>query len=311
MLAASALPPEASCRLAVLTGEVLGRLPDLDGRRAVVASHMARVLGRPLERAERKRLVAEVFANYARYWAESFRLPSVGATKAAASVTTGGEDNLDACLSQGKGVIISAPHLGGWEWGALYLIARGLQVTVAVEPLEPPEVFQWFAAYRERLGMHVVPVGSGAGAAVLQALKEGHVVCLLSDRLVGNAAGVEVEFFGSPVRMPAGPATLALRSKAPLMLAAIYYGRSADAHHIDFRPAIEPPETGSFRTRVQESTQALARELEGLIRASPSQWHLLQPNWPDDPSLRGWPGRRAGERATANKRGSLAEVDVK
>ena len=28
--------------------------------------------------------------------------------------------------------------------------------------------------------------------------------------------------------------------------------------------------------------EALANELETLIRAAPEQWHLLQPNWPSD-----------------------------
>ena len=30
-------------------------------------------------------------------------------------------------------------------------------------------------------------------------------------------------------------------------------------------------------------TQVLAGELEVLIKASPTQWHLMQPNWPSDP----------------------------
>lgn len=29
-------------------------------------------------------------------------------------------------------------------------------------------------------------------------------------------------------------------------------------------------------------TQALAHELEALIRVEPEQWHVLQPNWPSD-----------------------------
>jgi len=236
-------------------------------------------------------MVSKVFANYSRYWAESFRLPSVHQAQVLAGVTTEGEDNLDGSLALGKGVIVAAPHLGGWEWGARYLTARGHQVTVAVEPLEPPELFDWFAAFRERLGMHVVPVGPRAGAAILQALREGHVVCLLSDRLVGAASGVEVEFFGERAAMPAGPATLALRSKAPLMCAAIYFGPQADDHKIVFRPSIDLGQTGSFHDRVVRGTQLMAAELEQLVRAAPTQWHMVQPNWPDDPPLRG--GRTA------------------
>jgi KDO2-lipid IV(A) lauroyltransferase len=29
-------------------------------------------------------------------------------------------------------------------------------------------------------------------------------------------------------------------------------------------------------------TQALAAEMESLIRQAPEQWHLVQPNWPSD-----------------------------
>jgi KDO2-lipid IV(A) lauroyltransferase len=119
----------------------------------------------------------------------------------------------------------------------------------------------------------------------LQALKDGHVVCLLSDRVVAHVSGSEVSFFGAPVMLPAGPVTLALRSGAPLMTAAIYYGKQATAHTLVFRPPFELPPTGRFRQTVTSGTQILAIELEHLIRSAPTQWHLVQPNWPDDPPL--------------------------
>jgi KDO2-lipid IV(A) lauroyltransferase len=40
---------------------------------------------------------------------------------------------------------------------------------------------------------------------------------------------------------------------------------------------------GGLRESVTVGTQALAIELEGLIRRAPEQWHLFQPNWPSDP----------------------------
>ncbi|MDQ1458744.1 MAG: phosphatidylinositol dimannoside acyltransferase, partial [Actinomycetota bacterium] len=39
---------------------------------------------------------------------------------------------------------------------------------------------------------------------------------------------------------------------------------------------------GSLRDDISRLTQQLAYEFEGLIRAEPTQWHLLQPNWPSD-----------------------------
>jgi len=282
---ASALPGEVATGAAQGLGALVGRLPDYDGRRAVVASHMARVLGRRLGRPERRRIVAEVYAYYSRYWAESLRLASVPQAQVQASVSVAGNDHLESAVALGRGVIIVTPHLGGWEWGGRYLIGAGLAVTVVVEALEPPDLFEWFARFREHLGFQVVPVGPGAATAVLRALKQNHVVCLLSDRLVGEASGVEVSFFGEQAMLPAGPATLALRSGAPVLPGAIYFGKAASSHRVLIRPPIEFPSGLRFRQAVYAGMQAIASELEHLIRHAPTQWHLVQPNWPGDPPL--------------------------
>ena len=282
---ASALPGEVASGAAQGLGALLGRLPDYDGRRAVVASHMERVLGRALGRPERRRIVAEVYGYYSRYWAESLRLASVPQAEVAAGVSVAGDDHFESALALGRGMIIVTPHLGGWEWGGRYLIGRGLGVTVAVEALEPPDLFEWFVRFREQLGFQVVAVGPGAATALLRALKDKRVVCLLSDRVVGEGSGVETSFFGEPAMLPAGPATLALRSGAPVIPGAIYFGKEASSHRVVFRPPIEFPAGLGFRQAVHAGTQAIARELEHLIRQAPTQWHLVQPNWPADPPL--------------------------
>jgi phosphatidylinositol dimannoside acyltransferase len=287
-LISSLLPGQVACSLALHVGSLVGRLPDFDGMRAVVASHMRRVVGRDLTAPESRRMVREVFANYARYWAESLRLPSMSEAEVAAGISMVGFEHVQAGLDRGKGVIVVAPHLGGWEWGAMYLTGAGLPVTVAVEPLRPPDLFKWFVAFRERLGMTVVPVGLGAAAAILEALRQNNIVCLLADRLVGESTGIEVDFFGGPATMPAGPFTLAMRSGAVLLTAAIYYGRPEASHTIVFRPPLDVNLGGRFREAVEKGTQVLAGELEELIREAPTQWHLLQPNWADDPQVRHW-----------------------
>ena len=62
-----------------------------------------------------------------------------------------------------RGAILALPHLGGWEWAGRWLSDQGHRVTVIVERLEPPELFDWFVRLRNDLGMTVVPLGPGAG----------------------------------------------------------------------------------------------------------------------------------------------------
>lgn len=87
-------------------------------------------------------------------------------------------------MAAGKGTILALHHLGGWEWAGRWLTDRGYRMTVVVERLEPPELFEWFTDLRQRLGMTVVATGP-APAAVLGTLRDGEVVCLLCDHDLG------------------------------------------------------------------------------------------------------------------------------
>jgi len=148
-----------------------------------------------------------------------------------------------------------------------------------VEPVEPPELFEWFAEFRQGLGLTVVPLGPEATAGVLRTLRAGGVVGLLSDRDLGGT-GIDVEFFGEHTTLPAGPATLALRTGAPLVPCAVFF--DGDGHRGVICPPLDTSRHGSLREDVARITQLLADALAELIRRAPDQWHVFQPNWPSD-----------------------------
>ncbi len=276
---ASRLVPE---RFAYRVGGLIGRVTS---RRAVERRRIAR---RNLQRAnpslegrELDRAVQQLFESYARYWVESFRLPGTSPAALDAGFTFDGFDHVEAARDAGKGVILALPHLGGWEWAGFWLTrVKGIPITAIVERLEPPELFDWFVSLRESFGMEVVPLGPAAGTACVRALKRNHALALLSDRDLAGG-GPEVEFFGERTTLPGGPATLALRTGAPLLPIATYFDGPSSRHTV-VRPAIDTTRRGSLREDVARVTQDLAHALEELIRAAPEQWHLLQPNWPSD-----------------------------
>jgi KDO2-lipid IV(A) lauroyltransferase len=236
-----------------------------------------------MSRAAMRAATQRAFDSYARYYAESFRLPTLSKAAVARGFGVDGYHHIPEALAKGNGVILALPHLGGWEWAGRWMTDQGHRLTVVVEPLQPPELFEWFARLRERLGMTVVPLGSGAGAAVLRALRENEVVCLLCDRDL-ERNGVEVEFFGERTTLPAGPAALSLRAGAPVLPTAVYYAPGYNQHRGLVRPPLHAERTAQgLRADVARVTQALAHELEGLIRHAPDQWHMFQPNWPSDP----------------------------
>lgn len=252
-------------------------LPD---RRRQVERNVARIYGPGLAPAIVDGIVREAFTSYVRYWIESFRLPDTPAAEIDAGVTITGFDRITDGLDAGRGVIIALPHLGGWEWGAFWLaVVHRIPVTAVAEALEPPELSDWFLSLRTSLGMQVAPLGPGAGTACVRALKDNRVVCLVCDRdLLGD--GVEVPFFGETTTLPGGPATLALRTGAPLLTAATYF--DGHRHRFVVEEPLDTTRQGRLRDDVTRVTTEVADRLERLIREAPEQWHLLQPNWPSD-----------------------------
>jgi lauroyl/myristoyl acyltransferase len=146
-------------------------------KRAMIERHLQRV--NPKLRGASLRVAAQqAFDSYARYYVESFRLPSLSAKTVARTFKLDGYEQVPAALEQGKGCIIALPHLGGWEWAGRWLADQGVKITVVVEALDPPELFEWFADLRKALGMNIIPTGPNAGNAVMAALKRNEVVCL-------------------------------------------------------------------------------------------------------------------------------------
>ena len=268
--------------LAELTARLLSRIAASVSteRRMLVARHLRRadpsLEGRALDRA-----VDATFDSYARYWIDSFRLPQLTAEQVDWGFAVDGYAHIADGLAAGRGVILVLPHLGGWEWAGYWLTqVMKVPVTVVVEPVEPPSLFEFFVDFRRDLGMEIVPLGPQAGPAILHALARNHIVCLLADRdIVGD--GIRLEFFGETTTIPGGPATLALRTGAALIPAAVYFdGRSG--HRAAVLPAMTVEREGRLRDDVRRLTVELASILEAMIRRAPEQWHLQQPNWPSD-----------------------------
>ncbi len=227
------------------------------------------------------RATAAAFSSYARYWLESFRLPALSELTLDRGIDVPAYHHVEQALERGNGVILALPHLGGWEWAGFWMATvNRLPITVVVEPLDPPELFEWFADFRERLGMRVVPLGPNAGREVLGALRRNEIVCLLCDRDL-TSDGIEVNFGDERTTLPAGPAMLALRSGAALLPTAVYF-RPRGRHLGTVRPPIDVSRHGRLRDDVAAVTQRLADELVTLIAAEPHQWHLFGPNWPSD-----------------------------
>jgi KDO2-lipid IV(A) lauroyltransferase len=217
--------------------------------------------------------------SYARYYMEAFRLQRISRDRILDGMHAN-MANVDLTLrhmKDGRGVIYALPHMGDFEQAGLWinLIGAGSFTTVA-ERLKPEAVFQKFLAFRESLGMEVLPTTGGPHpfGVMAQRLRAGKLVCIVSDRDLSDT-GVEVDFFGEKALMPAGPAALAVQTGAALMPVSCWFvGETEWAAHV--HDEVPVPETGTRKEKVATMTQAMASVFEQAIREHPQDWHMLQ-----------------------------------
>ncbi len=237
--------------------------------------------------SELDELVGQGLRSYARYWLETFRLPKMdkATVVALADANTIGAEHIDAAARAGKGLIIALPHTGNWDVAALWLIARGYPFTTVAERLKPESLFDRFVAYRESLGMEVLPLtgGQSTPSDVLAArLRAGGAICLVAERDLSRN-GIEVQFFGEAAKMPGGPALLAAKTGAALLPVSLWFTPRGWGQWIG--PPIELP-GARLTDQVRGGTQALADVFAERIAEHPADWHMLQRLWLADLPVR-------------------------
>jgi phosphatidylinositol dimannoside acyltransferase len=240
---------------------------------------MTRVLGQggDVNGATRK-----MFAAYGRYWAEVLWAREKRVPGMAAAVETVGIEYLQRARDEGAGLIYAVPHVGNWEVAATASVGIGVPVMAVAESLSNRRLSSWFVGLRSSFGIEAVLAEPGRSLIKdLQGMVDRNgAAALLCDRDL-RGRGVPVEFFGEKTTLPAGPVSLAMRSGAALLPVACFF-LDGPGHRLVALPPIRLPEEGTRSERIAAGTQLVAAALEELIRMAPSQWHLLQPNWPSD-----------------------------
>jgi lauroyl/myristoyl acyltransferase len=243
-------------------------------------ANLARALG-TTDAAVLRQASRQGMRSYLRYWCDAFRLPDWTKDRIVSRVRVMGEDNMRAPLAEGRGVVAALPHMANWDHGGAWACLTGAPVSTVVERLRPEQVYERFLAFREGLGMEILPLTGGQNdvfTTLAARLREPRLVPLLADRDLSRR-GVDVRLFGDATRMPAGPAVLALRTGAALVPTSLWYEGVEPEHRIviRFHDEVTPPGRMRGADRVAALTQAVADELGPAIADHPQDWHMLQP----------------------------------
>ena len=244
----------------------------------VLEGNLHRVIGGQAPESQLRALSKEAMRSYARYWLEAFRLPVMPTGRLVAGMRDTGHSRaaLDY-LAAGRGVVFALPHMGNYDLAAAWIIAKGAgSLTTVAERLKPESVYGRFVAFREGLGVEVLPASGGTSssfAVLVQRLRADKLAALVCDRDV-TGTGMEVEFFGEKARMMGGPAALAVQTGAALMPVILWF--EGDHWGVHVHEEIPVPAEGDSKQKTAAMMQDVARLFEAGIRAHPQDWHMLQ-----------------------------------
>ncbi|WP_102141131.1 phosphatidylinositol mannoside acyltransferase [Mycobacterium hubeiense] len=219
-------------------------------------------------------LIRASLASYARYWREAFRLPTMDHQALGRELSVLDIERVWAALDAGRGAVLALPHSGNWDMAGVWLVQNHGRFTTVAERLKPESLYNRFIAYRESLGFEVIPHSGGERPPfeiLCDRLRDNGIVCLMAERDL-TRTGVQVDFFGEPTRMPAGPAKLALETGAALFPVHCWYEPQGWGMRVY-------PELDTSSGDVGVITQALADRFAVNIAAHPEDWHMLQPQW--------------------------------
>ncbi len=243
----------------------------------VLEGNLRRVLGPGATGAQVRALSRKSMESYARYWLEIFRLPVMPLDRLISGMHDSGHmPEAFEYMAAGRGVVFALPHMGNWDQAGAWIIAKGAgSFSTVQERLKPESVYERFVAFREGLGMEVLPASGGGHpfGVLAQRLRAGKAVCLPCDRDI-TGSGIELEFFGEKARMAAGPAALAVQTGAALMPAVLWF--EGDEWGVHVGPEVPVPAAGAKKQKAAEMMQQVARAFEEGIRAHPQDWHMLQ-----------------------------------
>ncbi len=269
------IPARVRYPLAAVAGELYYWLARNHSRKA--DRNLQIVLGEPKINRRVRLMARRTFRNYAKYMVDFVRQSYPGVSPRPGFIGEGGWEYFNTELAKGKGLMLFTPHFGCWDAAIGLVSGHNYKLHSVANKMNPPELNDLIQGTRERMGVKIY-TPEGALRGLYAALKNNETVVLLVDSPVKNE-GVVVQLFGKPARFAPGPATIALKTGAPLMMGYVVRQPGNYTYYAVWEKPIQYELTGDKERDIQIITQAIASQIETLIRRHPDQWYMFRKIW--------------------------------
>ncbi len=191
---------------------------------------------------------------------------------------------LEAARATGRGVMLLSAHLGPYEDVARSLLLHGVPLLAVTKAAYDPRLDFVFERLREGLPT-VARDEAGAAMRMVRHLRRGDVLGVPMD-LASRVPSVSAPFFGVPAQTPVGPARIALRTGAAIVVCTAVRAKTQKGQPLAYAMRVTPVTTDELErpdaTPEQVLTARINDELCERIRGLPEAWPWMHPRFRGD-----------------------------
>jgi phosphatidylinositol dimannoside acyltransferase len=186
-------------------------------------------------------------------------------------------------LAAGKGAIVLTAHMGNYDLGAALFAERfhrKLKMVRAPEPDARAAQHIDLALQQSTLGAVRIGYssdGSSLAFDLLNDVRNGEIICIQGDRVVGDVARVPVRLLDCEVFLPNGPFVLSLVSQTPIYPLFIVRTGYRKYKIVARQPITCFRDSGSREQAIAGAMESWARVLEEIVREYWPQWFAFAP----------------------------------
>jgi KDO2-lipid IV(A) lauroyltransferase len=236
---------------------------------------------------QRRRVLFGVFQNLGRMLADFARFPRLNRANIERLIVYDGFEHYARARERGPGVTFLTAHFGNWELSSFAHGLYGYPLNFAVRHLDNPLLDALINRTRSLSGGRTIEKNEFARQA-LRALRRGEALGILMDTNMLPAEGVFVDFFGRPACTTTGPARIARKSGAPLVLGLALWDSKLQKYRLRFEP-VEWTRRDDPEEEIVANTANFTRLIEQYVRRYPDQWLWVHRRWktrpPGEPPL--------------------------
>ena len=177
-----------------------------------------------------------------------------------------------------RSFLVVTAHLGCWEFVALNCKKLvDVDFYALAKPLSIASATTWLESLRHK--MHIKVLWNNKKSLLrdmLAAIKSGHIVGFVMDQKPEGRKGPIVQFLGIDTAFVAGPASLAMKTRTPIL--AVFCLRVGRLKYQILSRQLYDPFAEEQMTE-QELTQKCADEIARIIKLYPEQWLWNYKRW--------------------------------